>query len=179
MIMGFKADPYMFPSICLHYSCFPDLSRVLAFQRWITPEFEKWRYDTYFYCVVLSQDDLSVQTANVDGQEITQVDWFTPTKALEQGSEGSILLSPPTFQILKDLLAFPDLDTLAKNLSVEREMKPQKPVILIDGNEKIVALLGDEHNGGPPGVKNRIVSNCSPTGRQGWHVVREPHEAKL
>lgn len=46
----------LFPSMCQHYSCYPDISQVHEFQRWITPKQEKYRYDTYFYCIVLDEE---------------------------------------------------------------------------------------------------------------------------
>lgn len=69
---------------------------LVTWARWITPEFEPRRYDTYFFLAVVPPGQLA---RNVSG-EADHVIWARPADALE------LPMLPPTFATLRQLSAY-------------------------------------------------------------------------
>jgi len=68
-------------------------SDLLSFRsRWLTPEFESRRYDTFFFAALLPEG----QTPDDRTSEATIADWVKPEWAFQQAHEGKILLLAPT-----------------------------------------------------------------------------------
>lgn len=67
------------------------------FSRWITPSFERKRFDATFYVAALPPD----QTAAADGQETTDGLWVTPEEALGRSRE--LRLPPPQVRTMWEL----------------------------------------------------------------------------
>ncbi|HEY2792669.1 MAG TPA: NUDIX hydrolase [Micromonosporaceae bacterium] len=84
--------------------------------RWITPEFEPRRYDTYFFLARLPQGQ---RTRNVGG-EADVVTWLRPGEADE------LPMLPPTRMTLDQVAAFPTIDALIEG-ATERDART--PVI--------------------------------------------------
>jgi 8-oxo-dGTP pyrophosphatase MutT (NUDIX family) len=73
-----------------------------AWSRWITPEFEPRRYDTYFYVALApAQAD-----ARFVGGEADAAQWVAPEVALSAQETGDWLLMPPTEWTLRELAKF-------------------------------------------------------------------------
>jgi 8-oxo-dGTP pyrophosphatase MutT (NUDIX family) len=85
---------------------FPDT--LIPYAHWITPEFEKMRFNTRFFLAKLPP----CQTPVADAVELTESLWVTPQKALEIQREQKILLMPPTLKTIEELAAFRDIDEL-------------------------------------------------------------------
>ncbi|GHC72862.1 NUDIX hydrolase [Streptomyces flavofungini] len=70
-----------------------------AWARWITPEFEPRRYDTFFFVAVLPEGQ---RTRNVS-TEADRTVWIHPRQAAERYDRGELLMMPPTISTLRHL----------------------------------------------------------------------------
>jgi 8-oxo-dGTP pyrophosphatase MutT (NUDIX family) len=82
--------------------CVLALTRLAPFARWITPEFQKRRWDTRFFIAEAPED----QIAECDGTETSEAVWLTPAAALDAYRVGEHQLAPPTFRVLEELSDF-------------------------------------------------------------------------
>jgi 8-oxo-dGTP pyrophosphatase MutT (NUDIX family) len=105
----------------------PTSTELVTFDRWITPEGARTRFDTWFYLALV--DERAV--ANVDGQEIVDAIWITAAQALRRASEGSLLLAFPTIEQLKKLSVFDSATRLLAD-ATGREIQPVRPRIVGD-----------------------------------------------
>ena len=85
---------------------FPDT--LIPYAHWITPEFEKMRFDTRFFLAKLPP----CQTPVADAVELTESLWVTPKAALRMQRERKILLMPPTMKTIEELAAFRDIEKM-------------------------------------------------------------------
>lgn len=76
-----------------------DLDRLVYWSHWITPSFEKKRFDTRFFAVQVPAG----QVASVDRTELTRHAWFTEREIREHLRSGEIKVAPPTLATLQDL----------------------------------------------------------------------------
>ncbi|WP_031075377.1 NUDIX hydrolase [Streptomyces sp. NRRL WC-3742] len=67
--------------------------------RWITPEFEERRYDTWFFVAALPPG----QDAALEVGEADRVAWLTPAEAVRGHAEGRFGMLPPTVTVLREL----------------------------------------------------------------------------
>ncbi|WP_433890481.1 NUDIX hydrolase [Streptomyces sp. CA-111067] len=70
--------------------------------RWITPEFEERRYDTWFFLAVLPPGQ---RTRDVSGEADRTV-WLPPAEAVAGYDRGEMVMLPPTISTLRDLLPY-------------------------------------------------------------------------
>lgn len=70
-----------------------------AWARWITPEFEKRRYDTWFFVAALPAGQ---RTRNAS-TEADRTVWTRPGEAAEGYDRGELLMMPPTIAMLRQL----------------------------------------------------------------------------
>jgi 8-oxo-dGTP pyrophosphatase MutT (NUDIX family) len=75
--------------------------RLALLSRWVTPEILPKRFDTWFFVAPVGDD-----AVRVDGEEIHDHLWTTPSAALEIRARGEIELPPPTFVTLVGLARF-------------------------------------------------------------------------
>jgi 8-oxo-dGTP pyrophosphatase MutT (NUDIX family) len=80
---------------------------LVPWARWITPEFEPRRYDTYFF---LSRLPEGQYTRDVSGEADHTV-WISPADALARQASGEIAMLPPTLVMLTELAAYSDVDS--------------------------------------------------------------------
>jgi 8-oxo-dGTP pyrophosphatase MutT (NUDIX family) len=85
---------------------FPDA--LIPYAHWITPEFEKKRFNTIFFLAKLPTG----QTPLADAMELTESLWVTPQKALEMHRKKEIILMPPTLKTIEELSAFRNINEL-------------------------------------------------------------------
>ncbi|KAI8341897.1 hypothetical protein BC941DRAFT_345926 [Chlamydoabsidia padenii] len=75
-------DASQFKRMCDLYQLEPAVNQLTPFANWITPAFEKKRYNTIFFLTVLQQtvDKEHQETVKIsaDGKETVQLDWFDP-----------------------------------------------------------------------------------------------------
>ncbi|MFB7619552.1 NUDIX hydrolase [Kitasatospora sp. NPDC056181] len=68
--------------------------------RWVTPEFEERRYDTWFFVAALPPG----QRAALEVGEADRVAWLPPAEAVRGHEEGRFGMLPPTVTVLRELL---------------------------------------------------------------------------
>lgn len=118
-----------------------ELSALAALARWITPAFERKRYDTRFY-VARAPDD---QRAGFDARETVACRWLAPARAIDEARAGTIKLAPPTLHTLEQLSGVPDVEAA---LALARSRPPPliEPLIRQIGDDLVVIYPGDpEH----------------------------------
>jgi hypothetical protein len=85
-------DASQFKHMCELYKLQPAVDRLVPFANWITPAFEKKRFNTLFFLTVLHQtvDEEHKETVKVsaDGRETVQMDWFNPREGKIKGEVG-------------------------------------------------------------------------------------------
>lgn len=83
-------DASQFKHMCDLYKLQPAVDRLVPFANWITPAFEKKRFNTLFFLTVLHQtvDEEHKETIKVsaDGEEAVQMDWFNPQEGKKSGN---------------------------------------------------------------------------------------------
>ncbi|WP_042409081.1 NUDIX hydrolase [Streptacidiphilus carbonis] len=67
--------------------------------RWVTPEFEERRYDTWFFVAAVPEGQ---RTAEVPG-EADRVEWLDPGEAVRRFESGAYRMLPPTVTTLREL----------------------------------------------------------------------------
>ncbi|MFI6662344.1 NUDIX hydrolase [Streptomyces sp. NPDC050523] len=73
-----------------------------AWTRWITPEFESRRYDTWFFVAALP-DGQRTRNASTEADRTV---WIRPPEAAEGYDKGELLMMPPTVATLRQLLPY-------------------------------------------------------------------------
>ncbi|WP_033310180.1 NUDIX hydrolase [Streptomyces iakyrus] len=73
-----------------------------AWTRWITPEFEARRYDTWFFVAALPEGQ---RTRNAS-TEADRTVWIAPSEAAAGYDKGELLMMPPTIATLRQLTAY-------------------------------------------------------------------------
>jgi 8-oxo-dGTP pyrophosphatase MutT (NUDIX family) len=119
-----------------------DASELVPFSRWITPAVVKIRYDTWFFLATLPD---GAQPA-VDGEEVVDARWYTPSAALHDSRDGTILLVFPTIKHLEQLATF---DTAAHLLDHARTstVAPVEPRVIGQGETARIVLPGESGYG--------------------------------
>jgi 8-oxo-dGTP pyrophosphatase MutT (NUDIX family) len=106
-----------------------------AWARWITPEFETRRFDTYFFVAALPERQLP---RDVSG-EADHTMWVRPADAVAGFEAGRIAMLPPTVVMLEELAAYPDIDAVLAAVG-DRDAATAvipRPVIAPDGTVRL------------------------------------------
>lgn len=88
------------------------LSRLARWAHWITPKLMLRRYDTRFFLAFMPPG----QECIADTRETEHGIWISPWKGLANNLRGEIPLSPPTLITLHELLQYPDMGDLEKEV---------------------------------------------------------------
>ncbi|WP_338907119.1 NUDIX hydrolase [Streptomyces nigra] len=110
-----------------------------AWTRWITPEFEPRRYDTWFFVAALPEGQ---RTRNAS-TEADRTVWIHPSEAAAAYDKGELLMMPPTIATLRQLTPY---DTAAEALAAaqDRDLTPVlAQATLVDG-EIVLAWPGHD-----------------------------------
>ncbi|MGW3952357.1 NUDIX hydrolase [Streptomyces sp. NPDC004752] len=110
-----------------------------AWTRWITPEFESRRYDTWFFVATLPKGQ---RTRNAS-TEADRTVWIRPAQAAAGYDEGALMMMPPTIATLRQLSPYA---TAAEALAAApaRDMTPVLArARLVDG-EIVLAWPGHD-----------------------------------
>ena len=118
------------------------------FARWVTPEFQPKRFDTWFFLAVAPAG----QTAAHDGVENTESAWVDPAEAIEMCRRGDISLPPPTWTTLRKLSSFPGVGDAAR-WARETRIVPVKPAVIERPDDRLLMLPGDPLNPAPEGFE--------------------------
>ena len=73
-----------------------------AWARWITPEFEPRRYDTWFFVAALPEGQVTRNAST----EADRTVWIRPAEAAAGYDRGELLMMPPTISTLRDLVPY-------------------------------------------------------------------------
>ncbi|MFD0074518.1 NUDIX hydrolase [Streptomyces sp. NPDC127166] len=110
-----------------------------AWARWITPEFEQRRYDTWFFVAGLPAGQ---RTRDVSGEADRTV-WIRPAEAAGGYDRGELTMMPPTISTLRSLEAY---GTAAEALEAagEQDMAPVLAQARLEGDELVLSWPGHE-----------------------------------
>ncbi|MFI6466859.1 NUDIX hydrolase [Streptomyces sp. NPDC050538] len=110
-----------------------------AWARWITPEFETRRYDTWFFVAVLPEGQ---RTRNAS-TEADRTVWITPGEAATGYDKGDLTMMPPTIATLRGLIPY---GSAAEALSAapERDLTPVLARARLEADEVVLTWPGHE-----------------------------------
>lgn len=101
---------------------------LLPWTRWITPEFEPRRYDTYFFVTSLPDGELP---ADVSG-EADRTEWLRPAEAMARAEAGEILMLPPTSVTLGELAGYDSVEEVLAAAAGRDAATPILPRVEVD-----------------------------------------------
>ncbi|MEU2653863.1 NUDIX hydrolase [Streptomyces sp. NPDC007325] len=120
-----------------------------AWARWITPEFEQRRYDTWFFVAVLPAGQ---RTRDVSGEADRTV-WTRPADAADGYDRGELTMMPPTIATLRSLQP---CGTAADALAAagKQSMTPVLAHARVEGDQVVLTWPGHDEftkrvGGGP------------------------------
>ncbi|MGC5050247.1 NUDIX hydrolase [Micromonospora sp. DT48] len=96
---------------------------LLPWSRWVTPEFEPRRFDTYFFVALLPEGQ---RTRDVSG-EADHTLWIRPVDAARQAAAGELTMLPPTLVTLGEVAACADLVAVAEAAAGRDAVTPITP----------------------------------------------------
>ncbi|MFD7222870.1 NUDIX hydrolase [Streptomyces sp. NPDC059892] len=110
-----------------------------AWARWITPEFEPRRYDTWFFVAALPPGQRTRNTST----EADRTVWIRPAEATEAYERGELLMMPPTVATLRQLQSYGSAaEALAG--SEGRDLTPVLATARMEGEELVLSWPGHE-----------------------------------
>ncbi|KAF0650870.1 MULTISPECIES: NUDIX hydrolase [Streptomyces] len=134
-----------------------------AWARWITPEFEPRRYDTWFFVAALPTG----QRASNASTEADRTVWIRPADAAAGYDRGELLMMPPTIATLRALTAYGSpLAALAA--AGDQDLAPVLARARLDGDRVVLSWPGHDeftkHVPGAPGESTGAVASGRTTG---------------
>lgn len=129
-------------------------SELIAFSHWTPPPITPKRFLTWFFIA-------PAQEANVvvDGEEIHEYDWKSPSFALRQRDAGEIELAPPTWISLFELSQWESVEEALAKVAA-REPERFETRIFLSENGPSALWQGDagwpEGDGEQPGPRHRL-----------------------
>jgi 8-oxo-dGTP pyrophosphatase MutT (NUDIX family) len=87
---------------------FGDLSRLVYFDHWVTPDIYSMRFDTRFYLTALPPDQIALKCS----EEVTDSVWIKPDEALASIDRHDFPILPPTTTVLQRLARLGSWDRL-------------------------------------------------------------------
>lgn len=110
-----------------------------AWARWVTPEFEPRRYDTYVFLAALPAGQLTRAVAG----EADQAEWIRPVDAVDAFRSGRMPMLPPTVATLVGLIPATTV-AAAMALASGRSMAPVMPRPVLADDGAYLLLPGEE-----------------------------------
>jgi 8-oxo-dGTP pyrophosphatase MutT (NUDIX family) len=115
-----------------------DAAQLVPFSRWITPAAVIIRYDTWFFLAPAPED----ADPRIDGSEVVDAGWFTPSGALAAERAGEILLVFPTIKHLEQLQGFASAAALLQHARTQTVV-PVQPRVVGAGETARILLPGE------------------------------------
>ncbi|NGO44226.1 NUDIX hydrolase [Streptomyces ureilyticus] len=110
-----------------------------AWTRWITPEFEPRRYDTWFFVAALPKGQ---RTRNASTEADSTV-WISPGEAADAYDKGDLLMMPPTIATLRQLRSYATAaDALAA--APGRDLAPVLAQARLEDGELVLSWPGHD-----------------------------------
>jgi 8-oxo-dGTP pyrophosphatase MutT (NUDIX family) len=115
-----------------------DLDAVRPWARWITPEGEVRRYDTYFFVALVPDETVAAAVTS----EASHADWIPVDQALAESGRGARPMLPPTIVTLTEVAQYP---TAAEVLAAaaQRRIQPVRPSFVRDSDGNLSVDLGN------------------------------------
>ncbi|MDT0452775.1 NUDIX hydrolase [Streptomyces hesseae] len=110
-----------------------------AWARWITPEFEPRRYDTWFFVAALPEGQ---RTRNAS-TEADRVVWTAPAEAAAGYDRGELMMMPPTISTLRALGPYGTVDEVLA-ASGDRDLTPVLARARLVGEEIVLSWPGHD-----------------------------------
>ncbi|WAX78843.1 NUDIX hydrolase [Streptomyces sp. KMM 9044] len=128
--------------------------------RWITPEFEPRRYDTWFFVAALPEGQ---RTRNAS-TEADRTVWIAPGEAAAAYDRGELLMMPPTIATLRQLTAY---TTAAQALEAApaRDLTPVLATARLEEGEVVLSWPGHDE------FTRHVPQHAQPT----RHTQHNPH----
>jgi 8-oxo-dGTP pyrophosphatase MutT (NUDIX family) len=156
-----SADATEFARLLVDEDLVLDVERLVYWSHWITPSYEKRRFDTRFFALTVPAD----QEASVDRGELTHHAWLTENDVRTHLASGEMKMAPPTRATLQDLWTSHRLHGgLTAMLQAERTriVPPILPKMVEVGSEQLeIVLPWDEQYEQTPGEGCRTLG-CYP-----------------
>jgi 8-oxo-dGTP pyrophosphatase MutT (NUDIX family) len=108
---------------------------LVPWSRWITPEFEPRRFDTYFFLALLPEGQ---RTRDVSG-EADHTLWIRPADAVRRQAGGELPMLPPTAATLRQLAEHPDLPSVLDAAAAREPAAAVRPRVVLgeDGEARL------------------------------------------
>jgi 8-oxo-dGTP pyrophosphatase MutT (NUDIX family) len=103
---------------------------LLPWSRWLTPEFEPRRYDTFFFLALLPEQ----QQPRELGGEADHTTWVAPGDAL------GLPMLPPTLHTLRELSRYSHIDALLAAAAGRDISAPFQPVLEVRGDQGFMTV---------------------------------------
>ncbi|MGI5138158.1 MULTISPECIES: NUDIX hydrolase [unclassified Streptomyces] len=110
-----------------------------AWTRWITPEFEPRRYDTWFFVAALPEGQ---RTRNAS-TEADRTVWIRPSEAATAYDKGELLMMPPTVATLRQLVPYATAAD-ALRAAPDRDLTPVLARARLEGGEVVLSWPGHD-----------------------------------
>ncbi|MFF9041571.1 NUDIX hydrolase [Streptomyces sp. NPDC014892] len=110
-----------------------------AWARWITPEFEARRYDTWFFVAALPQGQ---RTRNAS-TEADRTVWIRPRDAADGYDKGELMMMPPTIATLRGL-AESDSAAAALAAAPARDLTPVLARARLENDDVVLSWPGHD-----------------------------------
>jgi 8-oxo-dGTP pyrophosphatase MutT (NUDIX family) len=115
-----------------------DPAALVKFSRWITPAEVVVRFDTHFFLAAAPAG----QDATIDGAEIVDFGWFSPTAALAAHERGQIELVFPTIKHLEALAGFTSAEAVLDHAR-RHSVHAIQPRVISDGKTARIVMPGE------------------------------------
>jgi 8-oxo-dGTP pyrophosphatase MutT (NUDIX family) len=106
---------------------------------WITPEFERRRFDTWFFVAALREG----QRTHDVSSEADRTVWIRPADAAAGYDRGDLLMMPPTIATLRQLAPYGSA-VEALRASRDRDLTPVRAEARLEGDEVVLSWPGHE-----------------------------------
>jgi len=153
-----SADAAAFVRLLVDEDLVLDVERLVYWSHWITPSFEKKRFDTRFFALPVPAG----QEASVDRGELTHHAWLTEEDVRTHLASGEMRMAPPTRATLQDLWrSHARHGGLTEMLAVERAraVPPILPKMIEAGAQLEIVLPWDEHYEQVPGDGCKVLAH--------------------
>ncbi|MEU7281971.1 NUDIX hydrolase [Streptomyces sp. NPDC045431] len=111
-----------------------------AWARWITPEFEPRRYDTWFFVAALPEGQ---RTRNAS-TEADRTVWIRPADAAAGYDRGELLMMPPTIATLRALARYAATPAAALAAARDQDLTPVLAEARLEGDQVILSWPGHD-----------------------------------
>ena len=132
-------------------------SRLSRWAHWITPTIRTRRYDTRFFLAFMPQ----AQECVSDSRETTHGIWVSPEEGLTGNLQGKLPLSPPTLVTLHELLQYPDISSLEKEVKIRLWGQARLPRLIPSTDGALILLPWDPGYDQQPQTDTKLLSKAS------------------